>query len=86
MRTIWVRNLVVLVVAAVVVGLGWRVYYVSKRWKAFAQEHHCRRVSEIGPQVNTGFGVTARGQVGQVTTIDPGKTGYLCDDGVTSWW
>ncbi|WP_084596120.1 ADP-ribosylglycohydrolase family protein [Pseudomonas massiliensis] len=80
-----IRNLMLLGVAAALVGLVWYLDAANERWKAFAEQHHCRKVGEVSPDVSTGVAVTMSGQLAHVTTFDPGKTGYQCDDGVTYW-
>lgn len=47
-------------------------------WKNFASGHHCHLVSTSNG--STGVGLTSRGSI--VSTYEPGKDGYLCDDGV----
>ena len=54
-------------------------------WGQFRQEHHCRVVGKTTPDVGVGTGIGANGQITTVTTVTPGKTGYLCDDGITYW-
>lgn len=54
-------------------------------WRAFSKAHNCVKVGEMSGSTSTGFGFTANGQSGVVTTYVAGKTGYACDDGVTYW-
>jgi hypothetical protein len=77
-----------LVAVVVVVTIG-AAMADSQRWEQFKTEHNCRKVSEVAPFTSTGygFGMTASGKFGSgvVTTTEPGKTAWLCDDGVTYW-
>lgn len=57
----------------------------QRQWEVFAVAKHCKVVGDIAPSVGTGVGITSNGKSGVVTTFDPGKTGYICDDGVTYW-
>ncbi len=61
----------------------------AAQWEQFAAENGCRVVSKVSASTGVGTGtvVGANGQVGvgTVTTYTPGKTGYLCNDGVTYW-
>ena len=67
----------------------WKVWNLNKRWKDFAAAHECKKVAEVSADLNVGAGVvvTPGGGVGTVTTttVVPGKTAWLCDDGVTYW-
>jgi hypothetical protein len=80
-----IRNVCLGIVIAITVTMVWMAYASRERWKAFSTEHHCRKVGEMSPDVSTGIGITPTGQVGQVVTVDAGKNGYLCDDGITYW-
>lgn len=51
----------------------------NKRWEAFRTEHACKIISRSTP--STGVGLDTAGNM-SVMTIE-GKTGWLCDDGVT---
>lgn len=61
----------------------------EKRWNAFQKEHKCKVVGRMSGGVLTGVGtgIGSNGQVGTIvtTTVEPDKTGWLCDDGVTYW-
>jgi len=81
---------------ALAAGIWWFVGFVidsiaadQARWKAFAAAHNCKVIGHISPSVQSGvgFGVTVNGTPGIVTTTSTtaGKTGYLCDDGITYW-
>lgn len=58
------------------------------QWERFAEEHHCKVVGRTSSSTGVGVGPISTGNgigVGVITTVTPGKTGYLCDDGVTYW-
>ena len=67
----------------------WAALEEQKEWEAFSSEHYCKVVGRMtgGSQTGVGYGVTNNGKFGTIvtTTTTPGKTGYLCDDGVTYW-
>ena len=71
-----VMLLVVLVVLAAVTALA---VYDSRQWSAFKKEHNCKIVSKINGDVFTAFTTDGKAAVGSTS----GKTGWLCDDGVT---
>lgn len=48
-------------------------------WERFKIEHKCKIVSKSASTIGTGF--SSNGQV--ITTVESGKTGWLCDDGIT---
>lgn len=52
-------------------------------WDRFQVDHKCRIVGETDS--STGIGPTFGGKGGVAVVIVPGKTGWLCDDGVTYW-
>lgn len=58
-------------------------------WKQFRSAHACKIVGHVSASTQTGvgIGVTPNAQIGPVvtTSVTPGKTGWLCDDGVTYW-
>ena len=81
------------VCGAVVVGVLALLLYAAHRdnvaWKSFAAEHRCKVVGQIRGSVSTGIGTPYNGNetigVTPMVLCIPGKTGYLCDDGVTYW-
>lgn len=88
----WFDRFMVLLLPVLVIALialPFLSYYVIKadreQWAKFAAENNCRVVGKMSGSTSTGFGVTSNGQMGTVVTSTPGKTGYLCDDGVTYW-
>jgi hypothetical protein len=55
-----------------------------ERWDKFSKEHNCKIVSKTSGTVSTTSGLIA-GSTTQIVTVNtyiPGKTSYLCDDGV----
>ena len=68
------------VVTAVIIVIV--IYFAIKDnndWEKFKVEHKCKIVSKQNSTVGTGIG--SNGQV--ITTVESGKTGWLCDDGIT---
>ena len=72
----------IVVLVAVVIAAA---IHDSNEWDKFKIDHHCKVVGKMDGDVFNTFGVGSNGQavVGIGTT--PGKTGWLCDDGVTYW-
>lgn len=66
-------------------GALWAGHVDAKRWAKFSAEHDCRVVGKMNGTVGVGTAVKPGGGVATVTTYEPGKTGYLCNDGVTYW-
>ena len=69
--------------------VAWMAARERAQWREFAAAHDCKKVAHVrgGVNVVSGVGVTPDGKVGVVTgtEIEPDKTGWLCDDGVTYW-
>ena len=61
----------------------------EKQWQRFAADHDCVKVEQIRGNVSTGvgYGMTTNGEMATVvtTTVEPDKTGWRCNDGVTYW-
>jgi hypothetical protein len=57
----------------------------NKEWQEFKLEHHCKVVAHISGTTAVGIVpmMGGNGGVGISITPIPGKTGWLCDDGVT---
>lgn len=55
----------------------------EQHWNAFKAAHKCKVVAQISGSVGTTVGSDMNGSVVVGTTSIPGKTGWLCDDGVT---
>jgi hypothetical protein len=73
-----------LVAAVVVVAVGVALAE-SREWDTFKAAHECRVVGKMSGSVTTGVGVAPNGQIATVIGSTPGKTGWLCNDGVTYW-
>jgi hypothetical protein len=58
-------------------------------WREFSEAHNCKKVAEMKGSIQNGvgYGLTSTGGTGTIftTTVEPDKTGWLCDDGVTYW-
>lgn len=80
----WIGNwsfleiILVLCVLAIILGVVGTVHE-AQIWETFKQEQHCRVVSSSTPTTTTGFDTSGN----FVVMTTPGKTGWLCDDGVT---
>jgi hypothetical protein len=77
-----------LILVAVVALLGlliWGAVVESRQWSEFRVAHNCKVVGKTSPSTGVGFGMGGNGQMGTVIATTPGKTGWLCDDGVTYW-
>jgi len=71
-----------LVIVAIVLGLvaaAVAVVEEDNRWKDFKYTHNCKVVSKESDSIGTQVG--SDGKIG--TVVIYGKTGYLCDDGIT---
>lgn len=66
-----------------IVGLGYVIYKESQKWENFKQEYHCKIVSEMSSDMTLGVGSSGNGGMSVVVVPIPGKTGWLCDDGIT---
>lgn len=88
----YVTAIEVILLSVLVLGvplLIWAGVQGAREWRQFAQEHNCKVVAEVAPSTGTGISTTIgpNGHVGIGPTVVsiPGKTGYLCDDGITYW-
>lgn len=61
------------------------LYLGEKEWEQFRVEHNCKIVGKQSSTVAPGVGVSGNGNAVSTVTVIPGKTGYLCDDGITYW-
>lgn len=59
------------------------------KWEAFSAAHNCKVVGRVDGSASTVLapvvGSNGGSGVGVGTATTPGKTGYLCDDGITYW-
>lgn len=66
-----------------VAGLLYVSIEEANEWKRFKEEHHCKIVAYISPDTSVGVGPSSSGGVAVVVVPQYGKTGWLCDDGIT---
>ncbi len=87
---------VILFSVGVLVIFGSIIFFVQRestkeaeKWILFSKENNCKKIGHMKGGVNTGigFGAASSGQFGTIVTtnVEPDKTGYKCDDGVTYW-
>ncbi|MBS7697837.1 MULTISPECIES: hypothetical protein [unclassified Chelatococcus] len=65
--------------------LALAVWQDQQNWERFAIAHNCKVVGKATPSAGFGYGVATDGSLNFQTITIPGKTGFLCDDGVTYW-
>jgi hypothetical protein len=70
-------------VVALLVLMGWLMVQESREWDAFASAHDCKRVAYISGEMMPTYGVGSNGQMVFGVTSSSGKTGWLCNDGIT---
>lgn len=80
--TIFIASIGTIAVAAMA-GLGYLIIQEHKAWEQFRVEQNCRVVAKISGSTGVGPTITGSGDVGVTTISVPGKTGWLCDDGIT---
>lgn len=67
-------------IAVALVGLSvWAVWVDGAEWNEFRELHECKVVSRESS--STALGVSGSGNA--VVMSVPGKTGWLCNDGIT---
>lgn len=76
--------IVVVIAVAVCAGLILLGIESEKQWQAWVVKHECRIIEKTQGEHHTGV-VMIDGKPSVVTTYTPGKTAWLCDDGVTYW-
>lgn len=76
----WIFGIGIVLVAILLV---WVAIADGNHWATFQKDHHCRIVGKMEP--STGVGPAMGGKGGIAVVFIPGKTGYLCDDGITYW-
>lgn len=85
----WPVILFIAIITALLVIVGMEEIEERKQWQNFALEHKCKKVGDIQPHtsVGTGVGMTGNGKTGVMVmnNYEPGKEGFLCDDGITYW-
>lgn len=71
------------------IGIIYILALENKTWKQFAREHQCKLVGkssgDTAPTIGSAVGPNGQVSIVVGVTTTPGKTGYLCDDGVTYW-
>ncbi len=77
---------------SLIVLLAYAIYSIaedSKKWESFKVDHNCKIVEKVRGHlaIGTGVGMMPNGRTGAVITTvgTPGKTAWLCNDGVTYW-
>ena len=83
----WIERGLLLFVAAMIAAIPVLAYVAiqeQREWEVFAASHNCKVVERMRASTSTGFGFVGN-KPGLVTTTNPAKTAYLCDDGVTYW-
>ena len=74
----------VIAVLSLVVGVAiFAAAHDADKWQKFAAEHHCRVTQKMDGTLTVAPVIGGNG--GVVLNSTPGKTAYLCDDGVTYW-
>lgn len=66
-----------------VVVLGVLLFQESAEWETFKIDHACKVVAKVQGSVYNTVGVGPKGSPNVGIAVAPGKTGWLCDDGVT---
>lgn len=69
-----------IVVALLIAGIVLSVQE-HKEWSAFKAAHHCKVVGKVKGDISYGIGSDGK----STTIINPDKTAWQCDDGVTYW-
>jgi hypothetical protein len=61
----------------------------NREWERYSEAHACKVVAKVSGSTGTGIGTTVgsggKVGVGPVVVSVAGKTGWLCDDGITYW-
>jgi len=57
----------------------------QKQWDNFAVTHDCKKIGQTSASSGVVVGMALNGQMGMGLTSEAGKTGWLCNDGVTYW-
>lgn len=81
-------NIEKIIIVAIVVLIGLMIAGLiaeHREWLAFKDEHECYITNETTGSYVTGTGIAMNGKVSVINGYVPGKTGWLCNDGVTYW-
>lgn len=73
------------VIVLLIVAVSMEEAKERKKWEAFRVEHSCKIVGRMQGHTSTGIAAGSNGGTAVVSTSEPGKIGWLCDDGVTYW-
>lgn len=76
-------TLITLCITTMAVLMVWAILAGAKDWTQFRTDHHCRVVGQMDG--STGIGPNMSGNGGVSVVFIAGKTGWLCDDGITYW-
>lgn len=66
-----------------IVLIVWASIENARKWDAFKSKYNCKVVAHINGDVFNTFGTDAKGNMTVGVGSTPGKTGWLCDDGIT---
>lgn len=80
------RFMLVLSILLIIGLILWGSYLEFQQWEKFKTDHACVVTGRIAPSSSVGVGVGTNGSPAVVLISEPGKTGWLCDDGVTYWY
>lgn len=79
----------IFIIVLVIALMTWAMIHDARQWEKFKAAHNCkvisRTASTVVPTVTTSVGADGQVSTGITSVYVPGKTGYLCDDGVTYW-
>ena len=68
-----------LLIAVFVVG----AVQEEREWDSFKVAHQCKVVAKVDGSSSTAIGFSTSGNMVVTPVYTPGKTGWLCDDGIT---
>lgn len=80
-RLFWVLGVATVACVALLI---WGTVADQRKWERFAAAHHCRKVAQVEAGTRVGYAFTGKGG-GVAVMPEPGKSAYLCDDGITYW-
>ncbi|MGC4059391.1 MAG: hypothetical protein QM749_00430 [Aquabacterium sp.] len=76
-------RLIILLIAALLIGLIYLGYRQQAEWDAFKVEHKCKVTAHIDGNAFNTYSFDAKGNLNVGVGVNPDKTGWLCDDGIT---
>lgn len=80
-----VEWIILLLILAITGGAVFVAIAEERDWDQFRVSHSCRVVGKTSSTTSSGWAFGGKGGGGPVVTTEPGKTGWLCNDGVTYW-